>query len=109
QLEPRVPAYLRALDVAGAAAAAIADDEDDERHLDEQEDRGRHAEDQPVDRADVRGARRGGRGWRHAAVPRRGRPGEAEREQRDAREGTTEPGHGRWHSTKRGRRNAGTA
>ena len=64
ELELRVAADLRPLDLARPAAAAVADDEEDQRALDEQEDRAGDAEDQPVDVADA--ARRPARPVRRA-------------------------------------------
>ena len=98
ELEVRVAADLRALGLARPAAAAVLDHEEDQRALDEHEDPAGDAEDQPVDVADVRGARRGGVRRRDAAVARGGHAHDHEREQRGCGEDGSKAAHGRWHS-----------
>ena len=85
QLEASVAADLRALDATGAAAAAEAKDEEEERRLDEHEDRPGDAEDHVVHVGDPMRTGRVRRGGREAPVCRRraprrqeGQPGEDE-------------------------------
>ena len=72
QLQVRVPADLRPLDLPSAAAASEADDEDDEHDLDQHEDERGEAEDEPVGIVDAVRVRRPGRDRRDPAVRRRG-------------------------------------
>jgi hypothetical protein len=84
--------------ICGPSVAPIADDEQHQADLDEQEDPARHSEDQPVDVPDLIGVGRGRLGRRDAAVARDGRGCGDEREHRDAAEDENGAAHGRWHS-----------
>jgi hypothetical protein len=80
QLEPVRAVDLRAIEVAWASPPPVADDEDDEQRLDEQEDGQRECADEPLAGRDpFRVRRRGGR-WGEPAVP--GESGARQGEQR---------------------------
>src|SRR5581483_1247345 len=108
ELEVRVAADLRPLDVAPASAVAETDDEDDERYLDEDEDERREPEDQPVGVGDPVCVRRPRRGRLEAAAGgcRRARDDERDPEggEQDgaSRDGTAHGRGGRLHSPKHG-------
>jgi hypothetical protein len=96
-LEPRVPMDLRALVVLGhGRAAPEADDEEDERRLDEHEDDRAEGEDDPVDLVD--GLAAPGDRVRRSDAARGGPSGPRPNERRDQRDedgGEAAPEHGR--------------
>src|SRR5436190_3838900 len=77
-LEVRMADHLWPLDLARPAGAPVLEDEEQQRRLDDHEDRARDGEDQPVDRADPAFVGIARRDRRKPAVPGRGRRGHAE-------------------------------
>ena len=89
-LDPRVSSHLRALALARAVSAAVADEEDDERRLDDDEHEARHEEDEDVRVVDRLRVLRRRLHRRQAAVvpvrrPRREQDAEERRQGRSAR------------------------